>query len=411
MLATGTALLPTAQLRAQRVAAQHATGPYELTGCPSHTFWRDATFPTELEPDRPSFVFWLRALLSPAEAHALIAIAEKHSFSEEPDSTDLLPSHELYLLQRGRPAVEPVWAAIGERVERCVLPFVRTKFGCPNCVPCVSMVRRYKASERLRVTTHRDIESSVTMVVELRPAGATPEAGGLYIASSQEGETSFPTLRAGDAFIHDFGLLHGVRVACDGADADCARYSLVLWFQEDAAKCAAGGEVAAAERLLRRSAEAGVAEGRFSWARFVSSRHWPPEQGRPPTEAADASALADARGFLEAAAAQQNHSRSAMLLAQLLLDGVPPALAADAGEAARWARKAEELGHPQAAEWRGMHAERLEEGGGGARVAAAVAAAVLCAAVVAWVAAGGRVAPKREGKGSKPQHFRKKKAS
>ena len=42
-----------------------------------------------------------------------------------------------------------------------------------------------------------------------------------------------------------FGLLHGVRVACDGADADCARYSLVLWFQEDAAKCAAGGEVAA----------------------------------------------------------------------------------------------------------------------------------------------------------------------
>ena len=45
-------LLPAAQLRAQRVAAQHATGPYELTGCPSHTFWRDATFPTELEPDR-----------------------------------------------------------------------------------------------------------------------------------------------------------------------------------------------------------------------------------------------------------------------------------------------------------------------------------------------------------------------
>ena len=248
-------LLPVAQLRAQRVAALHATGPYELTGCPSHTAWRDATFPTELEPDRPSFVFWLRALLSPAEAHALIAIAEKHSFSEEPDSTDLLPSHELYLLQRGRPAVEPVWAAIGERVERCVLPFVRTKFGCPNCVPCVSMVRRYKASERLRVTTHRDIESSVTMVVELRPAGATPEAGGLYIASSQEGETSFPTLRAGDAFIHDFGLLHGVRVACDGADADCARYSLVLWFQEDAAKCAASisslALPAAVETVLR----------------------------------------------------------------------------------------------------------------------------------------------------------------
>ena len=124
----------------------------------------------------PELMLAVLTYLPPAEAHALIAIAEKHSFSEEPDSTDLLPSHELYLLQRGRPAVEPVWAAIGERVERCVLPFVRTKFGCPNCVPCVSMVRRYKASERLRVTTHRDIESSVTMVVELRPAGATPEA-------------------------------------------------------------------------------------------------------------------------------------------------------------------------------------------------------------------------------------------
>ena len=40
-----------------------------------------------------------------------------------------------------------------------------------------------------------------------------------------------------------------------------------------------------------------------------------------------------------------------------------------------------------------------------------MAAAVLCAAVAARVAAGGRAARKREGKGAKPQHFRKKKAS
>ena len=42
----------------------------------------------------------------------------------------------------------------------------------------------------------------------------------------------------GDAFLHDYSLLHGVTLACE----DCARYSLVMWYRETAEDCASGGD-------------------------------------------------------------------------------------------------------------------------------------------------------------------------
>ena len=64
-------------------------------------------------------VFWLRALFSRAETASLIRLAEMSKFDTEPDSTDLLPSHELYLLQRGRPK-DPAWAAVDKRIEDAI---------------------------------------------------------------------------------------------------------------------------------------------------------------------------------------------------------------------------------------------------------------------------------------------------
>lgn len=57
----------------------------------------------------------------------------------------------------------------------------------------------------------------------------------------------------------------GAQLNCHG----CARYSLVVWFREDAERCAEGGDVEAASAMYRRSALAGVAEGRYSWARHA----------------------------------------------------------------------------------------------------------------------------------------------
>ena len=58
-----------------------------------------------------------------------------------------------------------------------------------------------------------------------------------------------------------------LRLPCrPGEEGRCTRYSLVMWFREDDAQCRAGGDVDAATRMYRRSADAGLAEGRYAWA-------------------------------------------------------------------------------------------------------------------------------------------------
>eukprot|EP01052_Picozoa_sp_SAG31_P054572 SAG31_NODE_14606_length_796_cov_2.439024_1_plen_82_part_10 len=76
----------------------------------------DARFPNGLEPERPSLVFWLTSLLTPDEATSLVEVLEAQAnFGAHPDSTDLAPAYELYLLARGKIAkqqrgAEAAWA-------------------------------------------------------------------------------------------------------------------------------------------------------------------------------------------------------------------------------------------------------------------------------------------------------------
>ena len=221
------ALLTAVSAELQEVRHTASTsGEITLEGCPDHVSWKDAPFANELEPDVPTYVYWLRALFTPKETTTLVRTLMPASFSTAADSTDLLPSYEVYLLGAGKPAdalqhdaarLARARALVLPRIEQCVLPFVRRKFGCPECVPCISLARRYKPTERTQIQSHRDALARVTLVIELQPGDASSPAaaaaaGGLFVKSSDAAAPSFVPMRAGDAFVHDYALLHGMQI-------------------------------------------------------------------------------------------------------------------------------------------------------------------------------------------------------
>ena len=325
-----------------------STDPRHLPGCPAHTRWKEAPFANALHPSNPTSVFWLRQLFTSAEAASLTRLLTSAAFSTAADSTDHEPSYEAYLLGAGSPSVaeaagdaarlDAVRALLLPRLESCVTPFVRQKFDCPECVACTSLVRRYRRDERSQVRPHRDALSRVTVVVELQPGDASsPEAaaaaGGLFVQKAEADAPSIVPMRAGDSFLHDYQLLHGVQLNC----AHCTRYSLVVWFREDAASCAAGGDVPKATEMYRSSALQGVAEGRYSWARHAIQMDFDgryavrPNALPPNAHAGDvANVVQEVIALLEAAIAEQSHGNAAVFLAELNLEGVPGALQPDA---------------------------------------------------------------------------------
>jgi len=346
---------------------RRVTADVSLDGCPDHVHWEDATVRNELDPATPSIVYWLRSLFTPAESARLVRLLEHASFGTQADSTDDAPAYEIYLneeqaTEKDQQLVTVARNFVASRFAQCVAPFVRKKFGCAACVPCAKLVQRYRRDERTEMVAHRDLVSSVTVVVELQRAqqqpagGAETFGGGLFIKSGEDDpQTNFVPMRPGDGFLHNYELLHGVKISCD----DCSRYSLIVWFQESEAKCLAGGPVEAAEQMFRRSAEAGVSEGRFSYARrvlpFVIDESGNMEHlvrgGGSETGDADATDAERARrvggeavAFLRAAATEQSHARSALMLAQLHATGVPLLLQPDLTEAKRWRRSALALG-------------------------------------------------------------------
>jgi hypothetical protein len=152
------------------------------------------------------------------------------------------PAHDMPLLRRDA-ATSDLWSRVQGRVDACVLPLVRRAFACPACTTSTALVRRYDAGGRTHIAAHRDTTSRVTLVVELRsaPPSQRPAGGSGLFISAEGGEPVFPALRAGDALLHSHELLHGVSVRCE--TAPCGRYSLVVWFHDDQAACAAGTAV------------------------------------------------------------------------------------------------------------------------------------------------------------------------
>ncbi|EOD32206.1 hypothetical protein EMIHUDRAFT_202849 [Emiliania huxleyi CCMP1516] len=220
--------LENAKLQLKRLQQDGAFGKAGSDKARQIKRWTSEQLYNVFEPGRPVALHRLESLFSQEEAAELVQLAEAGSaFDTQADTADGEPSFELYLLRDGRDALviegvyEPegnadtaVWESVRRRVEDCVTPFVRKHF-CRRCVPCTSLVRRYRpGAERSRLPPHRDVQAAVTAVVELH-------------------------LAVGAAAVHNFELLHGVNASCEEAGG-CARYSLVVWFQIGDVACAAG---------------------------------------------------------------------------------------------------------------------------------------------------------------------------
>lgn len=176
-----------------------------------------------------------------------------------------MPSFEYYPLRDGQWADRHMEAALGEILEKRILPYVRERYNCPSCAVATVMVRRYVPGERRTHAVHFDSQAYVTAVLGL----SDPDSfdGGLYI---QPGPSAYsrvsPRLEPGDLLVHSFDLQHGVHVSRG------SRYSLVIWFK-DSPKAVVGGTTPWLERLAE--------EGDAHAAHLLAESYEYGEHGRP----------------------------------------------------------------------------------------------------------------------------------
>jgi hypothetical protein len=124
-------------------------------------------------------------------------------------------------------------------VEQILTPLVRQEY--PNvcqsspdrlCMPCHSLVRRYRHGERQSHATHLDAQALVTVVVSLSEYDRDYR-GGLYVSTGL-GQKQFLKLNEGDAAIHQSNLFHGVKVFPVDANKpeDTHRWSWIIWYKD-----------------------------------------------------------------------------------------------------------------------------------------------------------------------------------
>lgn len=158
--------------------------------------------------------------------------------SRGPDSVDGQPTDERPLLNLRVPA--PLSKAEGRVLRRAqalwvrTTPHVRDAFGCPECVVCSSLLRRYRADGlRSTLKPHVDETAFATAVVSLSHPhdfdGGLVVQLGAHVASRR-----LVPLRQGDLVMHRHDVLHGVDVRAG------TRFSLIMWFAWDAASCEEG---------------------------------------------------------------------------------------------------------------------------------------------------------------------------
>jgi hypothetical protein len=184
---------------------------------------------------------------------------------EDPDSVDGMPTQEIFLdnegLRRGGfskgqpedlPRRKELRASIRQFLDPVldgkITPYIRQRYSeeCGNdvtgkvCTPCYSLIRRYRAGERISHAPHHDGHSFVTVVVSLSDYGREYR-GGLYVASEFQ-QRNYLALSRGDAVVHQSDLFHGVKVLENVAlDADKEsgdqptapeRWSWILWYRD-----------------------------------------------------------------------------------------------------------------------------------------------------------------------------------
>eukprot|EP01065_Artemidia_motanka_P047002 TRINITY_DN7255_c0_g1_i1.p2 TRINITY_DN7255_c0_g1~~TRINITY_DN7255_c0_g1_i1.p2 ORF type:complete len:345 (+),score=81.71 TRINITY_DN7255_c0_g1_i1:469-1503(+) len=171
-----------------------------------------------------------------------------------------------------------------------------------GCTPCHTLLRRYRHDERTAHPPHYDRNSLVTTVVSLSDPG--DYTGGLYLGAGES--RRLVRLGAGDAVVHQAGVLHGVDVPTG------ERWSMIFWWQ-DAAGCDAD-----VSRWDRAGAELGnpvsmwlhgSRSGDWAWVRRAAEAGVAAAQADMGLESEAAGAYEDAERWLAMAADTDHRAR------------------------------------------------------------------------------------------------------
>lgn len=192
-------------------------------------------------------------------------LEQNEYYDRDPDSVDGMPTFELFI--DGAPVVEvenendsmsksldldpnsshrratlrtQFRNLTQHYIEQVLTPLVRQEY--PNfcqssrpdrlCMPCHSLVRRYRHGERQSHATHLDAQALVTVVVSLSEYGRDYQ-GGLYVSTGL-GQKQFLKLNEGDAAMHQSNLFHGVRIfpVDTNKPESTNRWSWIIWYKD-----------------------------------------------------------------------------------------------------------------------------------------------------------------------------------
>lgn len=277
-----------------------------------------------------------RAMLDAAEADAFArAVRGFEANASKLDSTDGLPAYELYIRHQGVDT-HPAAASL-PALEARMGAFMAERYGCARCHVCSVLLRRYLATERVKVPSHFDRMAYVTAVASLNPSQFD---GGLYLQRTARSDSrEFFSVGGRDLVFHQYDLNHGVELH------DGVRYSVVLWVSDTRKSCAAD-----TSPWYVKPAMAGDMDAQDALAELHQLGQHGYERD------------ADAAAEWAEKAAEQGSAASQSRLGRMLLagEGVPR----DKARGLAWVRKAAEQGHAPAEHTMGVACQYGDEKGG-----------------------------------------------
>ena len=195
-----------------------------------------------------STLYKLPQIATRKEVSTIRNLVKTSEFDSDPDSVDGMPTYELYIespdinknknsmkldhLKKRAKLRKKLRKVMKPIIENRINPYIRSMYSkhsdpSRQCTPCYSFIRRYKKNERWSHETHRDGHAFVTVVISLADY-ETEYKGGLYVATADRYK-SMIRLNRGDGVVHQYDLLHGVKVY----DNDFGeRWSWVIWYKD-----------------------------------------------------------------------------------------------------------------------------------------------------------------------------------
>jgi len=194
-----------------------------------------------------SKLYKLLKIATTNEIELIRNLIKTSTFDNDPDSVDGMSTYELYVespnidkhsinnmkfdnLDSRKKLRKQLRKIMNPIIKNRITPYVRKLYSKSNnpdrlCTPYSSFIRRYNKNERLHHATHRDGHAFATVVISLSDYGKEYR-GGLYVASEERYKKIVP-LNRGDAVVHQFDLLHGVKVHNSGE-----RWSWIIWYRD-----------------------------------------------------------------------------------------------------------------------------------------------------------------------------------